>query len=336
MNEKLNQFYDKNYKKILIIPILFMILSLAYIFYFYNQNGDIIQKDVSLTGGTTISVFTDKSVVDLQSYLINDFPDLIVTSVEDNSGKQIKIIIIVPDAPEKITPVLEKYFGYKFTEDNSSTEFTGSSLSKDFYNQLKTAIIFAFLLMALVVFLIFSKGTKTKLTVIGLNLIVFIFLFLQANAIFLILAVVLMIFIFYLYIKNSIPSVAVVFAAFADIIMTLAVVNLLGMKVSSAGIVAFLMLIGYSVDTDILLTTRVLRRGNSSVNEAVFGAVKTGLTMTLTSLIAVSVALFFVYSFESILNQIFSILAIGLFFDIFNTWLTNASMIKWYVEAKAQ
>jgi len=25
---------------------------------------------------------------------------------------------------------------------------------------------------------------------------------------------------------------------------------------------------------------------------------------------------------------------IGLFFDIFNTWVTNASMLKWYVEKK--
>jgi preprotein translocase subunit SecF len=49
--------------------------------------------------------------------------------------------------------------------------------------------------------------------------------------------------------------------------MTLVVVNLLGMKLSSAGIVSFLMLIGYSVDTDIMLTTRLLKSGEGSLNQ---------------------------------------------------------------------
>ena len=60
---------------------------------------------------------------------------------------------------------------------------------------------------------------------------------------------------------------------------------------SSGGIVAFLMLIGYSVDTDILLTNRVLKRFEGTVNEKIFGAFKTGITMTLTSLLAIVLAL---------------------------------------------
>jgi preprotein translocase subunit SecF len=114
--------------------------------------------------------------------------------------------------------------------------------------------------------------------------------------------------------------------------LPLAVINLMGMKISSAGIVAFLMLIGYSVDTDILLTTRVLNRKQDSVNEAIWGAFKTGSMMTLTAIASVAVGLIVVYSFQSILNQIFTILIIGLIFDLFNTWITNTSLIKWYVE----
>ena len=116
--------------------------------------------------------------------------------------------------------------------------------------------------------------------------------------------------------------------------MPLAVIDLIGMKISSAGIVAFLMLIGYSVDTDILLTTRVLKRKGDSVNQAIWGAFKTGMTMTLTSLISVSIGLIIVFSFQSILNQIFTILIIGLAFDIFNTWITNTCLLKWYVERR--
>jgi preprotein translocase subunit SecF len=94
------------------------------------------------------------------------------------------------------------------------------------------------------------------------------------------------------------------------------------------------MLIGYSVDTDILLTTRVLKRKGTSVNSEIFSSFKTGMTMTLTAIASVAVALFFVYSFQTALNQIFTILLIGLSFDIFNTWITNTSLIKWFVEHK--
>ena len=130
------------------------------------------------------------------------------------------------------------------------------------------------------------------------------------------------------------PSMAVILSAFADIFMTLVLVNILGMKISNAGIVAFIMLIAYSVDTDILLTTRILKRHEGSINQRIFGAFKTGITMTLTSLLAMALALIVVKSFSPVLTQIFSIIVIGLGFDILNTWITNVSILKWDVEKK--
>ena len=56
---RFERFYNKNYKKFLLIPLILLILSLGYIFYFYNQNGDFIKKDVSLTGGTSITLFSE-------------------------------------------------------------------------------------------------------------------------------------------------------------------------------------------------------------------------------------------------------------------------------------
>lgn len=134
--------------------------------------------------------------------------------------------------------------------------------------------------------------------------------------------------------RKIIPSAAVILAAFGDILMTLVVIDILGIKLSSAGIVAFLMLIGYSVDTDILLTNRVLKRTEGTLNEKLFGAFKTGIIMSLTALIAIAFALFVSKSFSPLLAQIFTILSIGIFFDILNTWVTNASLLKWYVETK--
>ena len=87
-------------------------------------------------------------------------------------------------------------------------------------------------------------------------------------------------------------------------------------------------------DTDILLTNRVLKRDVGSINSKIFGAFKTGITMSITALASVLTALIITGSFSSTLSQIFTILAIGLCFDIYNTWVTNASIIKWYATRK--
>jgi preprotein translocase subunit SecF len=95
------------------------------------------------------------------------------------------------------------------------------------------------------------------------------------------------------------------------------------------------MLIGYSVDTDILLTTRLLKRHEGSVNDRLYDAFKTGTTMTLTSIAAVAVALIIIFNFSDTLRQIFTILLIGLGFDLVNTWFANAGILKWYIERRS-
>lgn len=139
--------------------------------------------------------------------------------------------------------------------------------------------------------------------------------------------------IFFLF-RTFIPSIAVIFAAFADIVMPLALINLLGIPLSAAGISAFLMLIGYSVDTDILLTTRVTKKREGTVNQRIYSSFRTGIFMTLASLCAVLPAFFIVTGLPDSFRQIFLILTFGLVADIITTWLTNASILKWYAEAK--
>jgi len=148
------------------------------------------------------------------------------------------------------------------------------------------------------------------------------------------LAFLLMTFVVFILFRNFVPSFTVVSCVLVDMIMTIAFVDVFGIKISTGGIIAFLMLIGYSVDTDILLTNRILRRHKGTLNEKIIGAFKTGITMTLTSLVAVIAALLVVKSFSAVLTQIFLIISIGLFFDIINTWITNVSILKWYIHKK--
>ncbi|MFH1326792.1 MAG: protein translocase subunit SecF [archaeon] len=283
-------WHDKYYKLLLLIPLAMLILSFIYIGVFYSNTGEFIRKDISLTGGTSVTIYEKVDVLQLEKDLAGKLSDLNLREIYDIVTKEQKAVIIETTLEGQETKqILEEYFGFELNDKNSSFEFTGSSLSKSFYNQLIIAIIIAFVFMAIVVFIIF---------------------------------------------RTLVPSAAVIISALADILMTLTLVNLLGIQMSSAGIVALLMLIGYSVDTDILLTTRILKRDEGSLNERIFGAFKTGTTMTLTSLLAVVFALIIIQSFSVVLSQIFTILAIGLGFDLLNTWVTNVSILKWYVNHK--
>jgi preprotein translocase subunit SecF len=109
-------------------------------------------------------------------------------------------------------------------------------------------------------------------------------------------------------------------------------VNLLGIKIGMAGIAAFLMLIGYSVDTDILLTTRVLKRTEGTVIDRVYGSIKTGMMMSVTPLVAALISIFLIHSSD--VRQIMIILLIGLFVDMIYTWIQNVGILRIYVEKR--
>ena len=292
MKNKIKQFHDKHYKTLLLIPLLILLFSFVYLGFFYKTNNDFIYKDISLTGGTSVTLYEEINVQDLQNELSSKLEDLNTREIYDVVTQERKAVVIETKSDGDYTKdLIEKFIGHELNDENSSFEFTGSSLSESSYKQLLVAILVAFIFMGIVVFIMF---------------------------------------------RSFVPSAAVILSAFADILMTLTLVNLLGIKMSSAGIVAFLMLIGYSVDTDILLTTRVLKRNEGSLNERIYNSFKTGTTMTLTSLLAITFALIVVKSFSLILAQIFTILVIGLVFDIFNTWITNVSILKWYMLRKKQ
>ncbi|MCZ7382052.1 MAG: protein translocase subunit SecF [Candidatus Methanoperedens sp.] len=139
--------------------------------------------------------------------------------------------------------------------------------------------------------------------------------------------------------RTFVPSVAVLISAFADIAFAAAMMDVFGIVLSLGTVAALLMLIGYSVDTDILLTTRLLKR-KGELSDKIKDAMKTGLTMTTTTLAAL-IALFVVSSGSylvstftriDIIRDISVVLIFGLIADIINTWMTNVGILKWYIE----
>tara|TARA_Y100000310_G_scaffold341789_1_gene442139 strand:+ start:137 stop:1204 length:1068 start_codon:yes stop_codon:yes gene_type:complete len=295
----IKNIYEGQYKKLLVFPIALLLIAIILIGLKVAATGDFINRDVSLKGGVTVTIPTTQQVDISQLkdtlssiFLEND----ISTKSLSQFGTQVGVIVEADIGEERreeqIDTLIEETgnaLNLELATKDYSIEIVGSSLGASFFREIITALLIAFVLMAIVVFL---------------------------------------------YFRTIIPSAAVVLAVFSDILITLAVVNLLGLKISTAGIAAFLMLIGYSVDTNILLSTRILKRKEGTEMERFYGAFKTGIMMSTTTLIAVTVALTFTQS--EVIKQIMTILLIGLIVDLINTWIQNVGILRLYLERKAK
>ena len=145
-----------------------------------------------------------------------------------------------------------------------------------------------------------------------------------------ILSVILVFFFF----RAPVPSFAVLVGAFCDIIIALGAMCLFEIPLTLPSFAALLMIVGYSLDTDILLTMRILKRRGDPRDNA-FDAMKTGMTMSTTAMVAF-LALF-VLSMLTHIPTYYEIAAValaGLVGDLFATWGINAVMVLHYKESK--
>ena len=130
--------------------------------------------------------------------------------------------------------------------------------------------------------------------------------------------------------RTFVPSIAIVISAFSDIVIPLAVLSLFRVKLSLGTVAALLMLIGYSVDSDILLNNHILRR-RGEFYESTYAAMQTGVSMTITSMTAMAVMAMMATFFNiDLMAQIGSVLVVGLAADLMNTYMLNLSLLRWY------
>jgi len=130
--------------------------------------------------------------------------------------------------------------------------------------------------------------------------------------------------------RRRITVGAILLAVGLDLLGVFGCMALFGVELSLASVAGLLMLIGYTVDTNILLTTRVLKRVGGEPKEQVIGAMRTGLMMsgsTLIPLFAISLL-----TTAPQLYQLTAVLIFGIIIDIFNTWFLNAAIVMRHAE----
>ncbi|QFU82814.1 protein translocase subunit SecF [Natronorubrum aibiense] len=134
----------------------------------------------------------------------------------------------------------------------------------------------------------------------------------------------------FLFFRTFVPSIAIVISAFSDLVIPLAFMTIAGISLSLGTVAALLMLIGYSVDSDILLNNHILRR-SGDFYESTNRAMETGVTMTVTSMAAMLVMGVAAWLFGvELLSSIGIILFVGLAADLMNTYMLNLSLLRWY------
>lgn len=271
----------ESYKPLIAIPVIITLLSVI----FLASNG--LNEGIDLKGGSLAVLNLEKPISqsDLE-LLIQDGLNVSEVSVLSVVNNKATVQIDIDADVVKLEEII------KGTGTISSYTSVGPVLSKESLNQVYWAIGFAFIFMAITVFIVF---------------------------------------------RNFVPSIAIILAALSDILIALAGMSLFGIPLSLASVGGILMLIGFSVDTDILLTTRLLKRKEGSITEKAIEAMKTGLTMSITAIAAMAslylVTVFFIPQ-AVVLSNIAAVLIIGLVADIIATWLMNLGILRWYLEAR--
>ncbi len=268
-------------KKILVgVPLALLLCSILLIIF----NGVALGTD--LEGGTHITIRNiDTDTLSLQELLQKEFGSVDI-HVKKATGLESGLLFV--EAPTSVSSSkMELYFRENYPDAQLSFSVFDSTVGSEFQSTAIKAIIFAFIGMAIIVFLVF---------------------------------------------RTPIPSMAVVLSAASDIVITMALMSLLNVTLTLGTIAALLMVIGYSVDSDILLTTRLLKR-RGDINNKVQSAMKTGVTMTLTTLSAVIVL--FLVSQNPTLDSIAIVLIFALTIDLINTWMLNTGILLWFLERQA-
>lgn len=159
--------------------------------------------------------------------------------------------------------------------------------------------------------------------------------FLSQMETIIIAAFILVAIVVFIIFRTPVPAFAVVFGAANDLIVALGGMGLFGIPLGVASVGGLLMLIGFSMDTDILSAIRVIKRTEGTAEQRAFDSFKTGTTMTITALISFSV-LFAVsyYAFIPTYLEISGVVLVGLVGDIITTWLANMPLVLWYKKSK--
>ena len=203
-------YYLKNYKKMVFIPIAIVIILGMSIVYHKYTDVHYVNEDVSLTGGISVTVNTNETLS--PSFLTNNISSAlggrsVSVSVLHNqlTGQTNGYIVTVGGDVNStlFTQVASSAFGFQLNSKNSSLNFVSSTLAHSALYDSIVLLGVAFFLVAMV-------------------------------SLF--------------YFRNLPQAFSNIISIIADVINVVGVMDLTGLSFSTASIAGILMLMGYSAD----------------------------------------------------------------------------------------
>ncbi len=285
-------FYSHNYRKLMIVPVLFFLFAVAVLGGHRLAYGEFISKDIDLKGGTIGTViwnYTQTPDVHLIESTVSGQLASEVAVRQIYSYGQTQLLALnfeagpEVDAAKLKVAVLSAIGAQGFSPGEYSSKIVGPTMGDAFLKISINSLVIGLLLLGFVIFITF-RTPIIVLTIMGCAIL------------------------------NALGATAVMV--------------LLGIKLSPATVAGLLMILGYTVDSNILITTSVLKKTEGDTMSRAYGAMKTGATMIATAFGAL-LMLWFV-SNSQILKDIAIVLMAGLIFDIANTWFTNLGVLLWY------
>ena len=349
INEVIDRFYAGNYKRYMILPALLFIIFSILAFVYPG-----LEKGIDIRGGTLIIVRTDKQVdIATLENALKSFNLTELKVIPFQGGVQIqfgankaldeaKQLIEQAKAAQSASQkqlLCEQAFGKlntiltnPITAPNNSDECVEAlneaySKTKDSFSEKLDNVIVDQLGL--------TEEQKDRIQHTEVSPTLGRLFWEHALKVFIIAAIAIIIVVFAFF-REVVPSLAIIAAATFDILTALAFMAIFRIPFSLATVSALLMLVGYSVDTDIMLTTRLFKRAGT-LSESAGASLKTGLTMTGTTLVAVMIMTFFsvIWAID-IVFSIASVMLFGLLGDLISTWFMNAPLLLWYVERKGR
>jgi len=337
-----NLFENKKYLYLAAIPIAIFIISLIASFF--------VPQSIDLKGGILIIMQTDSQVdaKAVETGLKTNFGlsevKVTVTQGLGLNGLQVqymqtqdivnleKFITDTQALSEKDvelakTNIISYLESNSITYTNKEYESLLSLLKQDYTNKknLKTSNLTDFLVQ--------NYGAKADTLQIKEVAPTLGSTFYQTAIKVAVLAFILIAIVVFLFFRKLIPCAAIIASGIFDVFGGLLGMAIFGIPLSLVTIPALLMLVGYSIDTDVMLTAKLMKQKGGSVKEKTRSALKTGITMTATTVAALLVMLIISYFTNiTVLYQMSVVLVSGLIVDVSSTWLMNAPILVWYVE----
>jgi len=285
----LDLFFDKNYRKMLVLPIvLFVILVIA--FFIGLSTGNVnLNLGLDFVGGYKISLVEWQGGSETEIYAaLGDLSGVNVKETTSFTGTRI-LDITLKSGSNSLTKQQfeEKVMSALNLKEKPHAKEIDSYLGKILYEKTTRILLFSFLLMGGAVFF---------------------------------------------YFRSVVPSVMAVSFVLIDVIDTFIIASFLGVEINTSTIIAFMFVFGYSINTDVLLTTKLMKMREGTIFASIKSAAKIGLTMQITSWCAfLAIQL---VSTNDIARTIALIMNIAIAFDIINTWIINTGILRWYLEKK--